>query len=126
MSTHHPPQLNVLVVGEDEDDVARLGTVRTPDAAGEQRPEQQHCEASLPASRLSGSAHQHRHQASTAPGLVGPKFGVLQGGTVTGREARGAKFKEVENLWSHDRWAEELLNFTQPARKHPEHERDYY
>lgn len=37
--THHPPQLNVLVVGQDQHDVARFGTSRTPDAAGEQREE---------------------------------------------------------------------------------------
>lgn len=42
-STHHPAQQDVLVVGHDEDDVARFGAARfrrTPDAAGEQRRQQ--------------------------------------------------------------------------------------
>lgn len=56
--------MNILVVGNDEDDVAWLGAwFRAPDATGEQRREQRETRegSSLPLCR-SRSAHQTRHE----------------------------------------------------------------
>lgn len=71
LSTHQSPQQNVLVVGHDQDDVARLhARSRTPDATGEQR-WQQHCHgcggSSLPACGSSGSHILDCHWVTSAP-----------------------------------------------------------
>lgn len=62
--THRAPQQDILVVGNDQDDVARFGgCFRTPDAAGEQRQEGDGCEvSSSSAPRRSRSAHRTCHQ----------------------------------------------------------------
>lgn len=62
--------MNILVVGNDEDDVARLGAwFRAPDATGEQRREQRETRevSSLPLCR-SRSAHQTRHECFQGAG----------------------------------------------------------
>ena len=96
-STHHPPQQNILVVGEDEYDVARFGTVRAPDAGGEQRRKQpeerggpgETCAPPEGRRRSASAPHTHDRESSTAttPGLIG-----LHGHTTTGVCVRGEAF----------------------------------
>lgn len=98
-STHHPPEVNILVVRQDHNDICRFGSFRAPDAAGEQGGQREDRR----------SAPRTRHHA--AAGAPSEKLGY---GSCGGRRARRgrkarwtkhavrSKFEEVESWWSYD------------------------